>query len=330
MAGESWVYQGRQSHGWFGTGTAPKDDDPAGRQAPDGLFDPANTSQRAAYVAASIIGQVSRADRSRWIAALPDTLADDLGTAATAWNGAARVSRDAFRARFLLPGTSDETVDRLRRAAWGIVDGRTPDALAKAGEDLAAVAQGVGPYGWARYVAALRERAVSVASPGAAPGVVLVKDGGGAPAAAAGAFDPTPVPFVDDKGVPVLDSDGTPMLRPAGLPPGFFVSRGLKAKDEAEAMIAQDGVSGSFAALGYYYGDLSNFKRGHVWDAQRVNGVNKHDYVSYATVAIGLYAAAAGTAPMKYCISTTNTQELVSSAKTQNSVPSTQTYRTRM
>lgn len=41
-------------------------------------------------------------------------------------------------------------------------------------------------------------------------------------------------------------------------------------------------------------GVLSNFRQTHAWDAQRVGGKYHEKYREYATVAIGLYGAAAG------------------------------------
>ncbi len=84
---DHWVYQGRQSHGWFGTGTAPKDDatDADGSAATNDLFRPANAGQRVDYAAHSIIPRVPRSERSRWAYAASDTVRDRLKTAVAAW-----------------------------------------------------------------------------------------------------------------------------------------------------------------------------------------------------------------------------------------------------
>jgi len=100
-----------------------------------------------------------------------------------------------------------------------------------------------------------------------------------------------PVPLVDDKGQVVLNSNGTPMMRPAGMDPHFFVSEGLKDK-KVEQMLAPYG--GGLVALEYYGSELSKFWRGGSWDAQRIGGSFHPEFVDYATVAIGLYAAANG------------------------------------
>jgi hypothetical protein len=102
-----------------------------------------------------------------------------------------------------------------------------------------------------------------------------------------------PVPFVDDQGKTVLGRDGKPMLRPAGLDPHFFVEQGLADRlIEDEVSRAPEGSD--FAAGVYKALQLSHFQRGHDWDAQRIGGSFHSEFVDYSTVAIGLYAAAAG------------------------------------
>lgn len=47
MAGDHWIYQGRQYHQWFGHGTAPKEIKEALTKGEhDSLFDLANVGQR--------------------------------------------------------------------------------------------------------------------------------------------------------------------------------------------------------------------------------------------------------------------------------------------
>ena len=63
---DHWVYQGRQSHGWFGNGTAAKD---GGSNAPaeaNGLFRAANASQHADFAAHGIVMHVPWSERSLW------------------------------------------------------------------------------------------------------------------------------------------------------------------------------------------------------------------------------------------------------------------------
>jgi hypothetical protein len=103
-----------------------------------------------------------------------------------------------------------------------------------------------------------------------------------------------PVPFVDDKGQAILDDKGKQMMRPAGLDPHFFVSQGLKDKEIMDTMRLAGDDGGQAAASAYLLKQLYHFQRGHSWDAQRVGGSNRPEFVDYATVAIGLYASAVG------------------------------------
>lgn len=139
----------------------------------------------------------------------------------------------------------------------------------------------------AAAVASGRVRAFLVADVPAAAAA-----GAGVGAVAGGAAD-TPVAFVDDTGAPVRDPAGTPMQRPAGLDPHVIAGQGVADRKAEEAMI----LSGdSMAAAGYQLGALAKFKQGGPWDAQRIGGKFHPEFVDYATVLIGLYAAATGMA----------------------------------
>jgi hypothetical protein len=102
-----------------------------------------------------------------------------------------------------------------------------------------------------------------------------------------------PVPFVDDTGRGFVDRDQKPMMRPVGLDPHFFVRRGLQDRQLENTAIAQGGAR-ALAALAYEYRQLSRFNRWKDWDAQRIGKKNHPEFVDYATIAIGLYAAANG------------------------------------
>ncbi|MCK1383311.1 RHS repeat-associated core domain-containing protein [Bradyrhizobium sp. 21] len=82
------------------------------------------------------------------------------------------------------------------------------------------------------------------------------------------------VPFLDDQGQQVLDYLGQPMMRPSDVDPAFFVDEGKKG--------------------GYL--DLGKFGQGKSWDVQRVDTdrLPTPAFIDYATVGIGLFAAAAG------------------------------------
>ncbi len=116
--------------------------------------------------------------------------------------------------------------------------------------------------------------------------------------------DPTaPVPVVDDQGNPALIPDGPfkgqQMLRPARLDPHFFVQQGTADKSRYDALIDNPvpnsyGSSAGPAIVLREIMQLYKLKQGGEWDAQRADGKNYPEYVDYATVAIGLYAASSG------------------------------------
>jgi hypothetical protein len=104
----------------------------------------------------------------------------------------------------------------------------------------------------------------------------------------------TPIPFFDDQGKPVPGSDGKQMMRPAGLDPHFFVRQGLEDKEIMRQLTTNDPQFGALAAGSYLAAELSKFRWYHQWDAQRIGGIYHDEFRDFATVAIGLYAAAAG------------------------------------
>ena len=164
---DHWMYQGRQSHGWFGNGTAPKDDVAEANE----LFRPPNAGERVDSAAHVLIASVSRTERDRWSYAASDAGRDRLKTAVAAWYGASALSRDAFRAQFLNPYTSDETVDRLRSAARGLIQARSFDDLSEASTDLSAVARQIGPDRWPQFIGNAARQAEDAVSRGNVPGV---------------------------------------------------------------------------------------------------------------------------------------------------------------
>jgi hypothetical protein len=171
---DHWMYQGRQSHGWFGTGTAPKDgdDDVAGTNE---LFRPSNASERVDAAAHLIIASVPRNERGRWSYAASDAGRDRLKTAVAAWYGASAMSRDAFRTQFLNPYTSDETVDRLRGAARSLIEARSYDDLGEASSKLSAAARQIGPDRWPQFIGSAARQAQEAADRGDVPGIIRVQ-----------------------------------------------------------------------------------------------------------------------------------------------------------
>jgi hypothetical protein len=96
--------------------------------------------------------------------------------------------------------------------------------------------------------------------------------------------DNTPIPFMDAYGNPVLKPNGEPMMIPRGVDPLFFVNRGLA-----------DASAGPWAVIR----GLLKFGQGRDWDLQRQgpDDTVDQDFVDAATVALGLYASAAGVYP---------------------------------
>ncbi len=91
------------------------------------------------------------------------------------------------------------------------------------------------------------------------------------------------LPLLGPAGVPLSGASGAPLMFPSHLPPSFFVEQGERLRHyPPEALL-------TLLAL-----DLARFRQGGSWDAQRHGGRFVGEWVDYATVAIGLYAAAAG------------------------------------
>ena len=173
---DHWIYQGRQSHGWFGTGTAPKDiDSPAGTNE---LFRPSNAGERVDAAAHVLVASVPRTERGLWSYAASDAGRDRLKTAVAAWYGASTLGRDAFRSQFLNPHTSDETVDRLRGAAQGLIEARGHDDLIKATSDLSAAARQIGADRWPHFIAGAARQAQEAVDRGDVPEVVRASASG--------------------------------------------------------------------------------------------------------------------------------------------------------
>ena len=256
---ESWVHQGRQAHGYFGNGTSPKDDTSDNAAGADDLFRPANAGQRVDYAASSLIMQVPRSDRGRWNSAVSDSTWVNLKTAVAAWYGARSLSRDAFRAQFLGPYTSDEVVDRLRSAARGMIEGQTYDDLAKAGDDLAAAAQKVGADAWPRFLSNASHQAVEAVSRGDVPGVVKVGAGDEAAGLAGLAFlgllavifgVPRPSPPVPPRTYPVPAAPSLPTIMEAvPVPPPKEGETPADVLKPAGRLVGQAGSSADIREL---------------------------------------------------------------------------------
>ncbi len=106
------------------------------------------------------------------------------------------------------------------------------------------------------------------------------------------------VVFTDDANTPIHDRFGRPMMRPTGLDPHLFVNQGALDKRTYEALLrysyGEDPGGVGLYMLEHTLAELSRFRQGGDWDAQRIGNHFHAEFVDYATVAIGLYAASSG------------------------------------
>lgn len=102
------------------------------------------------------------------------------------------------------------------------------------------------------------------------------------------------VTLLDSQGNPITDAQGNPLLRPADLPPEMFVREGLAIRDKFNEALKQDSGLLLSQATAELIDQLRQFGQGGIWDAQRIQGQAVDEYRDYATIAIGLFAAAAG------------------------------------
>jgi hypothetical protein len=105
-----------------------------------------------------------------------------------------------------------------------------------------------------------------------------------------------PVPFLDSNGQPVIDDQGNALSRPADLPPEMYVRAGFAAGKQFAATAATPGPDAAsvYQAMLGIAQELRQFEHNGAWDAERVQGRYVVEYEDYATIAIGLYCAAAG------------------------------------
>jgi len=107
-----------------------------------------------------------------------------------------------------------------------------------------------------------------------------------------------PAAVVDSRGEPILDAHGNPLLRPDDKPPEMFVQEGLAARNAFFGLTRLGAVA---LAVAMFVERAAKFGQGGPWDAQRINGQNVDEYRDYATIAIGLYMAAASV-PMEIAL----------------------------
>jgi hypothetical protein len=169
-----WVYQGRQAHGWFGSGTVPGKDITRGHPDAGDLFAPTSVGNRVDYAARSLFVHLHDRDAKHPTAQFEAATTENLKTAVAAWYGAKNLSRDAFRALLLNPSTNDSTVDRLRNAARRIVEARTSAVLNAGNASLGDAVRRIGLDNWPAYLADAAKRAVAAVDEKDIAGVIKV------------------------------------------------------------------------------------------------------------------------------------------------------------
>lgn len=140
----SWEDQGRQDHGHFGSGTSS-----GGGESVTSDRDAAFAARTAA-AAHTVVAHVAPADRRHPAVTFDGPAMEDLQRTISAWNKASGLSLDAFRDRFLDPGTGDRTAIVLRDAARTIADSHTE--LHESGAALTEAMQAVGLDRWSRFL----------------------------------------------------------------------------------------------------------------------------------------------------------------------------------
>ena len=124
MSNESWVYQGRQAHGWFGSGTAPK---AAPAATPSGGA-PTSLAERVLWVAYGALAELPREQRARFETQLARGALDSLTTAMPAWIRSAGPDAESFRQHSFGPYSSAKASAQIQAVATAVgwTDNLTP------------------------------------------------------------------------------------------------------------------------------------------------------------------------------------------------------------
>jgi hypothetical protein len=115
-------------------------------------------------------------------------------------------------------------------------------------------------------------------------------------------------------GALIAGVDGEPVHYPYALPPEFFVKEGWRAYKWLKRSLNEERVDpiGIAASMVGLFEDMSRFRIGGPWDAQRINPQYTMEYRDYSTIAIGIYFASAGI-DKKLCFIVQNTYAAVKS-----------------
>jgi hypothetical protein len=164
-ANDSWMYQGRDEKGRFGTGTSPHSGETDSSAASSGTGGTGMLPGMQAVIYGAV-GHLSAAERPRYTDHLDHDGLLRLRESLLAWSRAGTLDRDTFRERFLGGAGTDEVVDHLRKAAAGTARATTPDQQRDASGELAAAWQLIGADRWPRFIAAAHGR-ISTDAPSA-------------------------------------------------------------------------------------------------------------------------------------------------------------------
>ncbi len=163
----SWQDQGRQEHGWFGHGTAPRQPDEVNaRDEVAGSLD-----QRLLALAHGAIGALPPALRRQAEAQYRGATLSRLTETMTAWVRGGRLDQASFADRFFGRAPSDPVVRDLRDAALGAASATSQAEMREATEKLADAIKATGLDQWPRFVADAQERAANVPPAGSVSSV---------------------------------------------------------------------------------------------------------------------------------------------------------------
>lgn len=155
----SWQDQGRQEHGYFGSGTGPEK-----LADSDGLFDPrAETRRMTAAINASIAALPAKSRHSPF-AKLGGDAVRGLAATMSEWVRARTLSDAEFAAAFFGREGGDPAVKWLRQAAKTAAVARSQEDLRSASTLLAKTGQQVGLDRWPSFINAATNRAAPISA----------------------------------------------------------------------------------------------------------------------------------------------------------------------
>ena len=157
----SWEDQGRQQHGWFGSGKGTNG--PSGQGSDDAATTSQTLKQRQTSVVYAAVAAMPRDLRVRAATLLNPGTSERLTALMTAWSGDRTSNRAQFAARFFGREAGDPVVTALLAVAVTAKISESPDALRDAAGHLADAMQSVGLDHWPGFLADAEARAQAAA-----------------------------------------------------------------------------------------------------------------------------------------------------------------------